>query len=320
MKYLITGGAGFIGSHLTERLLARGDEVVCLDNLSTGAKENVAHLTDHPHFELVQGSPLDLPLLEKVMEGAEMVFHLAAAVGVKLVVKNPAVVLENIKISENVFEVARRYKSKVLITSTSEIYGKNKKGPLKETDDRILGSPLKSRWSYSTSKAVDEILAYTYYKQNGLPTIIVRLFNVVGPRQTGAYGMVIPRFTQQALKGEDITIYGTGEQSRCFMHVKDTVTALIKLSEHPGALGDVFNVGNPEEVTMNELARRIIKLSGSHSKMMHIPYNEAYEEGFEDMERRVPDVSKLQNLIGVKPTVNLEGILKDIIEYFRNKK
>jgi len=318
MKFLITGGAGFVGSHLAEELLKRGDNVVILDNLTTGCIENIGHLRDNKNLEIVIGSPLDYELLDKTVKGCAFVFHLAAAVGVKLVIKNPMAVLSNIRISENVFEAAYKYQSKVLITSSSEIYGKNINGPLKENDDRILGSTLKSRWSYSTAKAVDEILAYTYCKQKGLPTIIVRLFNVAGPRQTGSYGMVIPRFVQQALTGNDLTIYGSGKQSRCFTHVKDTVSALIKLSEEPKSFGEVFNIGSQEEVTINELASRVIEVSKSKSKITHIPYNEAYEEGFEDMPRRVPDTKKIRDLIGFKLTYTLTEIITDILNYLNS--
>ena len=317
MKVLITGGAGFIGSHLCEKLLNMGDEVTALDNLSTGRYENVAHLKENEKFNLVVGSILDKELVDKLCQNSDAIFHLAAAVGVELIVKHPLESLTtNIKGSEIVLDMAQRYNKKVLITSTSEIYGKNTNGPLKEEDDRILGSPLKSRWSYSTAKAVDEILAYVYWREKGLPTIIVRLFNTVGPRQTGAYGMVIPRFVTQALKGEALTVYGDGNQSRCFLHVKDAVDTLVKLMQNPRAQGEVFNVGSQQEITIKELAEKVIRLMGSKSKIVYIPYDQAYEEGFEDMQRRIPDISKIQNLIGYRPTINLEGILKSVIQYF----
>ncbi|MFH1045792.1 MAG: GDP-mannose 4,6-dehydratase [Candidatus Omnitrophota bacterium] len=320
MKVLITGGAGFIGSHLGEALLKTGNQVTALDNLSTGRYENVAHLKENPNFNLVVGSILDEQLVDKLCEKTDVIYHLAAAVGVDLIVKHPLESLTtNIRGSEIVLDMARRYNRKVLITSTSEIYGKNVNGPLKEDDDRILGSPLKSRWGYSTAKAVDEMLAYGYWREKGLPTIIVRLFNTVGPRQTGAYGMVIPRFVNQALKNESITVYGDGMQSRCFLHVRDTVGALIKLMEQPKAPGQVFNVGSQEEITIKDLAGKIIALTRSTSKIVYIPYDQAYEEGFEDMQRRVPDITRIQNLIGYKPTFNLEGILKSVIEYFKGK-
>ena len=320
MKVLVTGGAGFIGSHLCEKLLSMGDEVTVLDNLSTGKYENVAHLKENKDFNLVVGSILDKELVDKLCEKTEVIFHLAAAVGVELIVKHPLESLTtNIKGSEIVLNMAQRYNRKVLITSTSEIYGKNTNGPLKEDDDRILGSPLKSRWSYSTAKAVDEMLAYVYWREKGVPTIIVRLFNTVGPRQTGAYGMVIPRFVSQALKGEALTVYGDGSQSRCFVHVQDAVNALVKLTQNPKAPGEVFNIGSQEEITIKALAEEVIRLAESKSRIIYIPYDEAYEQGFEDMQRRVPDISKIQNLIGYKPTASLEGILKSVIEYFRNK-
>ncbi len=320
MKVLITGGAGFIGSHLCEKLLGMGDEVTVLDNLSTGRYENVAHLKENPKFNLVVGDILNEALVDKLCEKTDIIFHLAAAVGVELIVKRPLESLTtNIKGSEIVLEMAQRYNRKVLITSTSEIYGKNVNGPLKENDDRILGSPLKSRWSYSTAKAVDEMLAYVYWKEKGLPTIIVRLFNTVGPRQTGAYGMVIPRFVTQALRNEPLTVYGDGSQSRCFLHVQDAVDALVKLMQSPRSAGQVFNVGSQEEITIRELAEKVIQITRSKSKIVYIPYNEAYEEGFEDMERRMPDISKVQKLIGYQPTINLESILKSVIEYHKQQ-
>lgn len=320
MKVLITGGAGFIGSHLAEELINKGEQVIVFDDLSTGRYENVAHLNGNLNFQLVVGSILDEFLVDKFSERCDVVFHLAAAVGVELIVKNPWKSLTtNIRGSEIVLQMAHRYRKKVLITSTSEIYGKNTNGPLKEEDDRVLGSPLKSRWAYSTSKAVDEILCHVYWKEKNLPTIIVRLFNTVGPRQTGAYGMVIPRFICQALEGKPITIYGTGKQSRCFLHVKDVVEALVGLMEHPKAVGDVFNIGSQEEITIEDLAKKVIELTESQSEMIYIPYNQAYEDGFEDMARRMPDISKVRNLIGFNPTFDLEGILKGVIEFYQNQ-
>lgn len=321
MHYLITGGAGFIGSHLAERLLNEGHTVTVLDNLSTGKYENVSHLDGNSKFQLVVGSILNEYLVDKLVERCDAIFHLAAAVGVELIVKHPLESLTtNIKGSEIVLEMAHRYLKKVLITSTSEIYGKNTHGPLKEDEDRILGSPLKTRWSYSTSKAVDEMLAYVYWKEKGVPTVIVRLFNTVGPRQTEAYGMVLPRFVTQALGGKDITVYGSGKQTRCFLHVNDAVGALIKLMENSNACGQVFNVGSQEEITIEALAKKIIEVTGSRSKVIYIPYEEAYEEGFEDMERRVPDISKIRNFIGFKPTVDLNGIIKDVVTYIKGNK
>mgnify|MGYP001603530913 FL=1 len=254
------------------------------------------------------------------MERCDIVFHLAAAVGVQLIVNHPLESLTtNIRGSEIVLEMAHRYRKKVLITSTSEIYGKNTNGPLKENEDRILGSPLKSRWAYSTSKAVDEILAYTYWKEKGLPTVIVRLFNTVGPRQTGAYGMVIPRFVQQALAGEPLTVYGDGEQSRCFLHVKDAVRALMALPELPEAVGEAYNIGSQEEVTIRQLAQQIVDLTGSSSTIRFVPYDQAYEQGFEDMARRIPDISKIHRAVGFSPTMTLDDILRSVMGYYRNR-
>ncbi|MBU0759634.1 MAG: GDP-mannose 4,6-dehydratase, partial [Candidatus Omnitrophica bacterium] len=280
--------------------------------------ENIAHLDGNKKFRFVEGSILNESLVDKLVEKADVVYHLAAAVGVDLIVKKPLESLTtNIKGSEIVLEMVHRYHKKVLITSTSEIYGKNANGPLKEDDDRILGSPLKSRWGYSTAKAVDEMLAYEYWRQKQVPVIIVRLFNTVGPRQTGAYGMVIPRFVTQALEDRDVTIYGTGKQSRCFLHVKDVVNTLIKLMNTESVLGKVFNIGSQEEITMEDLAKKIIEITKSKSKLVYIPYDKAYEEGFEDMERRVPDTTRVKDAVGFKSTVDLEGIIKSVVEYYK---
>jgi len=320
MKALITGGAGFIGSHLADELIKKGDEVVVLDDLSTGRFENIAHLDGKKDFHFVEGTILNEALVDKLVEKVDVVYHLAAAVGVDLIVKKPLESLTtNIKGSEIVLEMVHRYHKKVLITSTSEIYGKNANGPLKEDDDRILGSPLKSRWGYSTAKAVDEMLAYEYWRQKQVPVVIVRLFNTVGPRQTGAYGMVVPRFVRQALKNEDVTIYGTGKQSRCFLHVRDVVDTLVKLMNREEAVGKVFNIGSQEEITIEALAGKIIDITKSRSKVTYIPYNKAYEEGFEDMERRVPDTQRVKEAVGFKPTVNLDGIIKSVVEYYRQR-
>lgn len=318
MKTLITGGAGFIGSHLAEELIAAGYEVGVLDDLSTGRMENIAHLVGKPGFEPVVGSILEEKMVDKLVERCDIIFHLAAAVGVELIVKKPLESLTtNIKGSELVLEMAHRYHKKVLITSTSEIYGKNVNGPLKENDDRILGSPLKTRWGYSTAKAVDEMLAYIYWKEKAVPSVIVRLFNTVGPRQTSAYGMVMPRFIEQALKNEPLTVYGSGRQTRCFIHVKDVTSALTKLAQEPRAVVEVFNIGSQEEISIENLAKEVIKLTASRSRIEFIPYEKAYEEGFEDMQRRVPDTNKIRNLIGFQPTYTLPGIIKDIIGYLK---
>jgi UDP-glucose 4-epimerase len=258
---------------------------------------------------------LNEALVDKLVERCDIVFHLAAAVGVELIIKKPLEsMMTNIRGSEVVLEMAYRYRRKVFIASTSEIYGKNASGPLREDTDRILGSPLKTRWSYSTSKAVDEVLAYVYWKEKGVPTVIARLFNTVGPRQTGAYGMVIPRFVAQALADEPLVVHGDGKQSRCFLHVRDAVGAIAKLMEHPGAVGQVFNLGSQEEVTIDELAKRVIRLTGSRSAIQYVPYEEAYEEGYEDMPRRVPDISKIRALIGFEPTVGLDAIIRSVVE------
>lgn len=320
MKALITGGSGFIGSHLAEALVARKYEVVALDNVSTGRKKNLDGLRGNPAFELVVGSVLDERLVDKLAERCDVIFHLAAAVGVELIINHPLEsLMTNIRGSEIVLEMAYRYQKRVLITSTSEIYGKNTSSALKEDEDRILGSPLKSRWSYSTSKAVDEILAYTYWKEKGLPTVIIRLFNTVGPRQTGAYGMVIPRFVRQALQGEPLTVYGDGKQSRCFLHVKDAVQGIVAAMELPEAAGEVFNIGSREEVTIEALAQQVAALTQTSSKLVYIPYNKAYESGFEDMARRVPDTSKAKRFFGFATTTNLDGILRSVIEHAKQK-
>ena len=318
MQALVTGGAGFIGSHLTDRLIGLGHDVTILDNLSTGRYDNVSPLDGHPRFHLVVGSILNELLVDKLVERCDVIFHLAAAVGVELIIKRPLEsLMTNIRGSEVVLEMAHRYRKKVLIASTSEIYGKNIHGPLREDTDRVLGSPLKSRWSYSTSKAVDEILAHVYWKEKGVPTMIVRLFNTVGPRQSGAYGMVLPRFVSQALDGKPLQVHGDGKQSRCFLHVSDVVTALAKLIEHPGAVGEVFNLGSQEEVTIAQLAQRIIRITDSASTIEYIPYDEAYEEGYEDMPRRVPDISKIRALIGFQPTLNLDQIIQSVVDSLR---
>lgn len=320
MKVLITGGAGFIGSHLAEEFINSGHQVMILDNLSTGRLENIKPIENNSNFELVVDTILNETLMDKMVEKSDIIFHLAAAVGVELIVKKPLESLTtNIKGSEIVLEMAYRYHKKVLITSTSEIYGKNVNGPLKEDDDRILGSPLKTRWSYSTAKAVDEMLAYVYWKQRDVPSVIVRLFNTVGPRQTGAYGMVVPRFVEQALINEPLTVYGTGKQSRCFIHVKDVVNTLVKLSAEPKAVGEVFNIGSQEEINIEQLAKEIIRVTESKSKIIYIPYEKAYEEGFEDMQRRVPDTTKINKLIGFKPTYTLPKIIEDIVKYIKKQ-
>ena len=315
MTVLITGGAGFIGSHLADALLARGDSVILLDNLSTGRLENIEHLRHRDDVEFVLGSILNADLVDDVISRSDLCFHLAAAVGVELIVDHPLESLAtNIRGSEIVFEKAHKHGTAVLVTSTSEIYGKNTSDRLGEEDDRILGSPLKSRWSYSEAKAIEEILAYTYWRQKGLSTFIVRLFNTVGPRQTGHYGMVIPRFVSQAIKGEPITVYGDGRQTRCFCYVGDVVGAMLQIAGHPEASGRAYNLGSTEEVSMEELARRVIDVVGSDSKIRYVPYDEAYEEGFEDMQRRVPDTTRARDLVGFDPKVTLDEIIAMVVQ------
>jgi UDP-glucose 4-epimerase len=319
VRALITGGAGFIGSHLADRLVADGHHVMVLDDLSTGRYTNIEHLLDRPDVEFALGSVLNAEVTDDLVRRADVVFHLAAAVGVELIVEKPLESLRtNVQGSEVVMEKCHKYGTPVLVTSTSEIYGKNSSDLLGEEDDRILGSPLKSRWSYSEAKAIEEVLAYTYWKQKGLHTVITRLFNTVGPRQTGRYGMVIPRFVNQALRGEPLTVYGDGGQTRCFCFVGDVVDALVKLIDHPEAPGQAINVGSAEEVSITELANRVIALTGSDSKIRYVGYGEAYEEGFEDMPRRIPDTTRARNLIGFEPTVDLTGIIERVIEEQRS--
>ena len=319
MKALITGGAGFIGSHLADYLLARGHQVVLLDDLSTGRLDNIEHLGDNPDAEFVLGSILDADLVDHEVSRADVVYHLAAAVGVQLIVEKPLEsLITNIRGTETVIEKAHKHRKRVVITSTSEIYGKNTSDSLSEDDDRILGSPLKSRWSYSEAKAVDEILAYTYWREKGLEAVIVRLFNTVGPRQTGSYGMVVPRFVEQALANEPITIYGDGTQTRCFCAVGDIVDGIVVLSETPDAIGRVFNLGGVEEVSIQGLAETVIAITGSSSRIEFISYDEAYEEGFEDMQRRVPDITRVRDLIGFSPEVSLDDIIKMVVAHLRD--
>ena len=314
MRALVTGGAGFIGSHLADRLLDRGDQVVLLDDLSTGRLANIEHLTGSPDAEFVLGSVLNVDLVDHVVSRVDTIFHLAAAVGVNLIVEKPLEsLMTNIRGTETVIEKAHKYGKRVLVTSTSEIYGKNTSDSLSEDDDRILGSPLKSRWSYSEAKAIDEILAYTYWREKGLETVIVRLFNTVGPRQTGSYGMVVPRFIGQALRNQPITVFGDGTQTRCFCHVSDVVGGLISLSEHPDAFGKVFNLGGSEEISMADLAERVIDLVESESHLEFIPYDDAYEEGFEDMARRVPNTNRANRLVGFEPSIGLDDIILSVI-------
>jgi UDP-glucose 4-epimerase len=318
--YLITGGSGFIGSHLAERLIQRGDRVVVLDNLSTGRAINVDHLATNPNFRFVQGSVLDELVVDELAHTSDVIVHLAAAVGVKLIVEQPLRSLTtNIRGSEIILDAAHRYRRKVLVASTSEIYGKNPNVPLSETADQVIGTPTVARWAYSTAKAVDEILAYAYHKERGLPSIVVRLFNTVGPRQSPAYGMVIPRLVRQAVEGVPLTIYGDGTQTRCFCHVEDVVTGLVSVLDHTEAPGEVFNIGSLHEISIADLARRILSRSRSASSLEFIPYDKAYESGFEDMLRRVPDTGKLNALTGWKPIRTLDQILDEVIAEARGE-
>jgi UDP-glucose 4-epimerase len=319
-KVLVTGGAGFIGSHLCEALLQRGDEVSVIDDLSTGRIENVAHLQHTKNFRLTVGSILDFSLLESQIEEADLIFHLAAVVGVQKIIEVPVDTIEiNVLGSHNVLNLAARYHKLCLVASTSEVYGKSTKYPFTEDDDVVYGPTTKSRWSYACSKAIDEFLALAYHGAQDLPVIIARLFNTTGPRQTGRYGMVLPRFVDQALRGEAITVFGTGRQSRCFADVSDVVRALLMLVEHPQAVGQVFNVGNPEEVSIVDLARLVKNLTGSDSEILLVPYDEAYQPGFEDMHRRVPSIAKLARLTGFKPKLKLHEIIHRIIDSKRNQ-
>ena len=312
--YLVTGGAGFIGSHLVEALLDRGESVVVLDDLSTGRLTNLEVVRDHPHFRFVQGSVLDELMVDELVYGSDVVFHLAAAVGVRLIVERPLrSFTTNIRGSETVLDAAHRYRRRIVLASTSEIYGKNGGRPLTEDADRLLGSPTVARWSYSTAKAVDEILAYAYHRERGLPTTVVRLFNTVGPRQSPAYGMVIPRLVRQAVRDQPLTVYGDGLQTRCFCHVADVVDGLLRLVHHPGAEGEVFNLGSTEEISIYGLARRIIEHAGSRSSIQLVPYEQAYAAGFEDMLRRVPDTTKVRTLTGWQSTRRLDDILTETL-------
>jgi UDP-glucose 4-epimerase len=320
MKVLITGGAGFIGSHLAERLLSRGDEVHLLDDLSTGSIENIVLIKNHPNLTYHIDTIRNYRLTAEVVDMCDIVYHLAAAVGVRLIVESPVSTIEtNIRGTDIVLSLAAKKRKRVVITSTSEVYGKRNKVPFNEDDDLVMGPTNKGRWSYACSKAIDEFLAIAYWKEKRVPTVIVRLFNTVGPRQTGRYGMVIPNFVQQALMGQDITVYGDGTQTRCFTHVSDVVEALIAVAEHPQAVGEVYNIGSDHEISMLELAERIKYITESASNIVFVPYDEAYEAGFEDMMRRVPDISKIRALIGYQPKVDLDSMLASIIDYHRVK-
>lgn len=317
MKVLITGGAGFIGSHLADALLQRGNYVTVIDDLSTGALKNISHIRSFPNFQFVHETIMQEAVMDRLVSECDVIFHLASAVGVELVVKHPVEVIERCILgTEVVFKTANRYKKKVLITSTSEIYGKNSNVPFNEEDDRILGPTTKNRWSYSCSKAIDEFLALAYFREKGMPVVIARLFNTIGPRQQGQYGMVVPRFIQQAMLNKPVTVFGDGTQRRCFAYVGDVVGALIKLMACPEAVGQIYNIGNQEELSIEELARRVIALVGSQSEIVNIPYDAAYEVGFEDMARRIPDLRKINAFIGYEPKVGLDEIIRRMHRYF----
>ena len=320
MRILITGGAGFIGSHLTDRLVADGHQITILDNLATGRKENLSAHLGGKSVSFVEGSILDLPLLDGLIKDTEYVFHLAAAVGVFNIVNHPLdSLMTNIRGTENVLEAAYKYSKPVFVTSSSEVYGKNVSDSLKESDDRILGAPVTLRWSYSEAKAIDESLAYAYWVEKKLETRIVRFFNTVGPRQLGAYGMVVPRFVQFALKNEPLTIYGNGKQTRCFGHVLDAVDAVVRIAFADNTIGKVINIGNDFEISINDLAKKVIEQTKSESEIVYVPYEEAYGDGFEDMERRVPNIELIKSLVGWEPKRDLSSMISDIADFLKTK-
>jgi UDP-glucose 4-epimerase len=321
MRALITGGAGFIGSHLAEELLRRGSEVTIIDDLSTGSFTNVEHLKTHRSFSYAIDTILNRPLMAELIDSADVVFHLAAAVGVRLIIERPVHTIEtNIMGTELVLNIAAKKKKRVLIASTSEVYGKTNVVPFNEDSDLVLGPTVKGRWSYACSKAIDEFLALAYWKEQRVPVVVVRFFNTVGPRQTGRYGMVIPTFVKQALAGRPITVFGDGEQTRCFTWVGDAVGAAIDLAGHGDATAQVFNIGSDEEVSISHLAHLVKEMTHSASPIVLVPYQEAYEEGFEDMRRRVPDIGKVRRLIGYAPSMTLAKILNEVIAFYRDER
>ena len=320
MRVLITGGAGFIGSHLADAYLQRGDEVSVIDDLSTGTIDNIQHLKSNPKFHYTIDSVHNQPVTAELVDQSDIVVHLAAAVGVKLIVESPVRTIEtNVRGTEVVLALANKKQKRVLIASTSEVYGLSTDVPFKEDGNLVMGATTKGRWSYACSKAIDEFLALAYWREKKLPTTIVRLFNTVGPRQTGRYGMVIPTFVKQALAGRPITVYGNGKQTRCFGYVGDVVGALIKLMDTPDSVGQVFNIGSTEEISIVKLAEKVKELTESRSEIVFVPYDEAYEEGFEDMPRRVPDTTKINQLVGFKPEMTLDGILETVISFHRGR-
>jgi UDP-glucose 4-epimerase len=319
-RALITGGAGFIGSHLSEALLERGWAVEVVDDLSTGSIENISHLKGHPHFSYVLDSAMNRSLMLELVDRADVIFHLAAAVGVRLIVEKPVYTIEtNIKATELILELAARKQKPLLLASTSEVYGKLDKPRFSEDDDLLLGPTSRARWCYAASKIIDEFLARAYYKEKGLPTVVVRLFNTIGPRQTGQYGMVVPRFVRLALAGEPIPVYGDGTQRRSFTWVGDVIGAMLALIEHPKAYGEVFNIGHTKEISIHDLAVLVKAMTNSPSDIVLVPYEEAYEAGFEDMPRRVPDISKIQRFIGYRPMLDLPEMLERVIAYERDR-
>lgn len=318
-RILITGGAGFIGSHLAERLLELGNEVRIIDDLSTGSILNIEHLKPNPKFSYVIDTIMNQNIMAELVDWSDEIYHLAAAVGVKLIVSNPVQTIEtNIKGTEIVLNMARKKKKKVLIASSSEVYGKSEKESFSEDDDIVLGPSFRPRWSYACSKLIDEFLAFAYWREEKVPVVIVRLFNVVGPRQTGRYGMVIPRFVTQALSGKPITVYGDGSQRRCFCYVTDLVNGLIDLMAHPDSVGEVFNIGSDQEISILELAKLVKELTGSSSEIVFVPFDDAYDKNFEDMRRRVPDLRKIRQLIGFKLTKSVRESVQSVIDYYRN--
>jgi UDP-glucose 4-epimerase len=318
MRQLITGGAGFIGSHLAEELLRRGEEVFIVDDLSTGSIDNIRQFKTHDRFHYLVDTCANVPLMAELVDTCDRIYHLAAAVGVKLIVESPVRTIEtNVHLTEVMLKLAQKKKRPILLASTSEVYGKSEHLPFREDGDLVLGATTKGRWSYACSKAIDEFLAIAYWKEKRLPTVIARLFNTVGPRQTGQYGMVIPTFVRQALAGQSITVFGDGTQSRCFTHVADVVKGLIALMETDQHYGEVYNIGSANEISIGDLARQVREMCGSTSEIVHVPYGKAYEEGFEDMARRIPDTTKIRGAIGWAPTIALPQILKDVIEHQR---
>ncbi|RME02754.1 MAG: NAD-dependent epimerase/dehydratase family protein [Planctomycetota bacterium] len=318
--FLITGGAGFIGSHLVERLLAAGNGVIVMDDLSTGRIENIRSFLDHSSFEFIHCSIFERGTVEEYVRRSDGIFHLAAAVGVKNIVRHPVRSIEtNIYGTQIVLNLANKYRKRILLTSTSEVYGKSEKVPFREGDDMLLGATHKPRWSYACSKAMDEFLALSFYRETALPVCIVRLFNTVGPRQVGEYGMVIPRFVEQALSGQSLTVYGDGNQVRCFIHVRDVVEVIYRLMQTKRAQGEIFNVGGREPITIYELARRVVDLTGSSSSIIKVPYEQVYGEDFEDIRVRVPDTSKLVEFLSFRPSYTLDDILREVIEDFRRR-